>query len=444
MSAWPGSRIDAAGSGDHVLTGKVIYVPPMAYAAGRAFVAGFRALGIDAKLTPPSNHRTLELGGQHTSGDECYPAKVTVGDFLRALEAEEDPNRVVLFMPTADGPCRFGQYAPYLRALLDATGYAGTMVLAPTSTNAYGGLGRLAGPFARTQWRMLVAADILQKLLLQHRPYEVQAGAADRAFEACLDDLCSAVESSPVSPGPQLDALRAAMIRCRARFEAIETRPDEDRPLIAVVGEIFCRLNTFSNQDVVRRLELAGAEVWIAGLTEWIWYTVSEQFRKLRLARRLVSVGGLQAWLKARVQHRDEHQLLAPFGQAFEGYREPTATEAIAAAQPYLPVDGAFGEMVLNVGRAICLARAGVDGIVDVSPFTCMNGIVSEAVYPRVSRDLGGIPIRNVYFDGTARDLEGELDIYLDMTRSYRRGRSRRRPCPLPLTRSARSSARVD
>ena len=71
------------------------------------------------------------------------------------------------------------------------------------------------------------------------------------------------------------------------------------------------------------------------------------------------------------------------------------------AAEPYLPVDGAFGEMVLNVGKAVCLAQYGVDGIIDISPFTCMNGIVSEAIYPRLSRDLGGIPIRTFYFDGT-------------------------------------------
>jgi len=34
-----------------------------------------------------------------------------------------DPAQVVLFMPTADGPCRFGQYAPYLRRILEENGY---------------------------------------------------------------------------------------------------------------------------------------------------------------------------------------------------------------------------------------------------------------------------------------------------------------------------------
>ncbi len=51
-----------------------------------------------------------------------------------------------------------------------------------------------------------------------------------------------------------------------------------------------------------------------------------------------------------------------------------------------------------NVGKAVYRARKGAAGIIEISPFTCMNGIVSEAIYPRVSRDLGGIPIRNFYF----------------------------------------------
>src|SRR5690348_7418660 len=101
------------------LAGKTVYIPPMAYGSARAFAAGFRAIGIDAEPTPPSDHRTRELGAKYTSGDECYPAKVTVGDFFKVLEQPHcDRSKTVLFMPTADGPCRFGQYTPYLRQIL--------------------------------------------------------------------------------------------------------------------------------------------------------------------------------------------------------------------------------------------------------------------------------------------------------------------------------------
>jgi predicted nucleotide-binding protein (sugar kinase/HSP70/actin superfamily) len=393
----------------------------MAYGSARAFAAAFRAIGLDAEPTPPSDHRTSELGARFTSGDECYPAKVTVGDFMKLLENAADPSRIALFMPTAEGPCRFGQYAPYLRHVLDANGYQAVEILSPSSQNAYGGLGEMARPFLRTGWRALVAADLLQKSLLIHRPYEPARGDAETLYEECLDDLCRTLEHTPVEPGVQLGALRDSMVRSRDRFRQLGAHRDGSRPLIGIVGEIFCRLNTFSNENLVRALEEYGAEAWLSDIVEWIWYTESERFRKLKLTGRVWTREALETWVRDRVQKHDEHTLAAPFREDFAGREEPDIYEILECARPYLPREGAFGEMVLNVGKAVYLAKHGAAGIIDISPFTCMNGIVCEAIYPRVSRDWGGIPIRNFYFDGTQSDLDRDLGVYMELARGYRK-----------------------
>ncbi|MGZ4827740.1 MAG: hypothetical protein ACXVY9_10275, partial [Terriglobales bacterium] len=165
----------------HPLAGKRVFIPSMAQGSVEAFASVFRWLGIDACPTPPSNSRTLELGAKFTAGDECYPAKVTVGDFLRIVEEPGfDAQRTVFFMATADGPCRFGQYAPFLRKLLDQAGYRDVQVFSPHSKNGYEDIGDVSGPFLRSSWRALVAADLLRKALLKTRPYEVTPGDADR------------------------------------------------------------------------------------------------------------------------------------------------------------------------------------------------------------------------------------------------------------------------
>ena len=113
-------------------------------------------------------------------------------------------------------------------------------------------------------------------------------------------------------------------------------------------------------------------------------------------------------------------------------------------ARPYLPTRGCLGEMVLSVGKAAYLAKHGADGIIDISPFTCMNGIVSEAVYPKLSKDYGGIPIRNFYFDGTQSDLDRDLGIYMELARSYREAAtlaSQRAPAIPPDALSAKPAA---
>ena len=415
----------------HPLAGKKIYIPAMAQGSVDAFASVFRWLGIDAYPTAPSNDRTRELGAKFTAGDECYPAKVTVGDFLRIVEQPGfDPRQTVFFMATADGPCRFGQYAPFLRKLLTDAGYPDLRVFSPSSRNGYSDIGDVAGPFMRTSWRALVAADLLRKALLKTRPYEINAGDADRAFDASLLDLCTTIENSCADTKCQLKQMAESMGRARDRFRSVPARYERNLPLIGVVGEIFCRLNNFSNDDLVRKLESYEAEAWLSDIMEWIAYTNSEQVRRLKLCGRNWTLEMGKTLIREHVQHGDEHALAAPFEDDAIGYEEPPIEEVLRLAQPYLPASGAMGEMVLSVGKAAYLAKHGADGIIDISPFTCMNGIVSEAIYPKLSKDYGGIPIRNFYFDGTQSDLDRDLGIYMELARSYREKKQNPRQYP--------------
>ena len=413
------------------LRGRTVYIPTMGEGSPEAFAAAFRWLGVNAQPTPLSDMRTRELGAKYTSGDECYPAKVTVGDFLRVIEQPGfDPDRASFFMPTADGPCRFGQYAPFLRKILNEAGYGRVQVLSPSSLNGYEDLGEIATPFLRMAWRALVCADTVHRALLKTRPYETTPGAADRAFQESLLDVCTTVENSCADAGCQLRALVEAMTRCRDRFRRVPALYDPEIPLIGVVGEIFCRLNTFSNEDLIRKLESYGAECCLSHIGEWVSYTNAEAKRKLRLTGRNMSWGMAKTFIRSHIQHADEEALIAPFEEDFAGYEEPPIEEILDLAWPYLPTGGALGEMVLSVGKAAYLAKHGADGIIDISPFTCMNGIVSEAIYPKLSKAYGGIPIRNFYFDGTQADLDRDLGIYMELARSYREKKTFRRHFP--------------
>jgi predicted nucleotide-binding protein (sugar kinase/HSP70/actin superfamily) len=406
---------------DHPLAGKSVYVPNMAEGSVEALCAAMRWLGIDARPTPPPDSRTLELGGMFTRGDECFPAKVTTGDFLKIAEQPGfNPKRTVFFMGTTDGPCRFGQYAPFLRKVLRERGYGDIRVFSPHGEHGYSDFGDFDTPFVRTAWRGLVSADILRKLLLQTRPYETQPGQTDRAYRESVDDMCRTIEQSCSDTACQMHSIVASLLRARDRFHSVSAVLDRTRPLIGIVGEIYCRLNTFSNQDLVRRLEAQGAECWMSDIAEWIAYTNMEEVRNLKLAGRPHSWAMLKSLLRSSIQRADEHALRALFAEEFSGYGEPSLEEALALAHAYLPFPGAEGEMVMNMGRSAYLAKHGVDGILDISPFTCMNGVVSEAIYPKLSRDFGEIPIRNFYFDGQQSDLDRDLGMFLDMARSYR------------------------
>ena len=59
-----------------------------------------------------------------------------------------------------------------------------------------------------------------------------------------------------------------------------------------------------------------------------------------------------------------------------------------------------------------------------------MNGIVTEAIYPAVSRDCDGMPIRIFYFDGTQSDLERDIGIFLELAQTYQQRKKKSRSYP--------------
>ena len=56
--------------------------------------------------------------------------------------------------------------------------------------------------------------------------------------------------------------------------------------------------------------------------------------------------------------------------------------EIVDRGARYIEPHAAMGEMILNLGKASWLHQKGADGMVDSSPFSCMNGIICESIYP--------------------------------------------------------------
>lgn len=402
------------------LEGRKLYIPEMDYGGSRALAASFRSTGIDAEVVPPSTPASLKKGFSCTSGDECFPQQITIGDFLNILdEGLTRPAEAAFFMPVATGPCRFGQYATLIRNILEENGYGDALVYSISSENGYSDVGGM--PFIRRTWWGVIASDILRRALLRIRPYEKEEGKTDHIYRKGVEEVCKLVESADLTGKNLFNRLTSLLTEIRQSFAQIETH-NAGLPLIGVVGEIFCRLNTFSNNNLIRRIEKLGAEVWLTGVSEWILYTnVGERTRLAEEGHRY-SKKMLAAIIKDRVMKHDEHRLTRTFSNVFKGREDETNIQRLLKySEPYLPSYGALGEMTVNVAGAIHFYHKGANGIIDISPFTCMNGIASEAVYPRVSRDHGGIPIRIFYFDGTESDLDRDLGIFLELARNYKK-----------------------
>lgn len=399
---------------------RTLYIPRMSTEGARCMAASFQSIGVDARVSPEGDGRTYQLARRYLNGDECLPEAVTLGNFLKVTEQPDyDPSRVAFLMPTSNGPCRFGHYYPLLKQIfLDRK--EPVMVIAPSSATGYEDIGNGARDLVRTGWRAVVASDILRKMLHLTRPFEVNPGQTDAVFSESLDRVCAALALREVSHAHRLRQIIKALEKARDQFRTIPRKPDYHPLLIGVVGEIFCRLNTFSNDHLVKRIEAYGGQVWLSDVSEWVWYTNDEQILNLNRRGKALSIEMLGCKIRHAVMHSDEQKLLAPFKTDFRTIPEPVHTRhVLEKSRPYLPREGAHGEMVLSVGKTVWYQQHGAAGVIDISPFTCMNGIVSEAIYPRVSRDLEGFPVRVFYYDALLKDWDSEVEIFMEMARNY-------------------------
>jgi len=366
-----------------------VYIPRMCD-HGFALAAAFRRQGVEAEVTPPADALTLSLGRKHTSGKECYPCTITTGDMVKiVLEKGFDPDRAAFFMPSGEGPCRFGQYNMLHRLVLDELGFPDVPIYAPNQDEGlYSDLGLVGNNFVRSAWEGITAVDLLTKCLHETRPHEKEKGKTDTVYAEFLDTVCTAVaEGKPLEP-----VLRNA----RESFSGIK-RSDAPRPLIGMVGEIYVRSNEFSNESVIRKIEELGGEVWLAPFGEWIFYQNHTNIEA--------------AWKKGRVkeyfnclatnyvQRKIDHNFASIFEGFIKNLHEPTIKATLKLALPYLK-PSFNGEAILSMGKSVDFTKHGVVGVVNAMPFNCMPGTIVAALLKRFSEDHDGFPYLSLSYDG--------------------------------------------
>ena len=396
---------------------KKIYIP---YMCDHSFAvaAAFQACGVDADVFPESDEETLYWGRKLTSGKECYPCILTTGDMVKLVKDPHfDHSRAAFFMPSGNGPCRFGQYHRFHRLVLDDLGFHHVPIYSPNQDETlYSDLGIMGSQFTRLGWQGIVAVDLLMKKLLETRPYEKEKGKTDQIYQASLKRVCKAIQ--------QRGDLEETLQKGLEDFNQIEVDGPGTKPLIGIVGEIFVRLNRFANEDVIRKIEQFGGEAWIAPLTEWILY-VNTIAKKRSLKNRSFS-NLIKVFLTDYYQRKDEHHLEKVFKGHLRNFGEPPTRSIFRNAKPY--IDPSFeGETILSVGKTIDFAKRGTSGIVNIMPFTCMPGTIVGTLLKRYQEENNNIPILNMAYDGQEQtNTLTRLEAFMYQTKEFQTRKNKR------------------
>jgi predicted CoA-substrate-specific enzyme activase len=395
------------------LGSKRLWIPDASGAADM-LSAALQAWGIDAAPLPRSADPGMNLARRAISEDVCLPMLVTTQDILERVNAPNfDPAKEAFFQGQSEGPCRFGMYCMMQRRILDKMGLQDVDIVALGNRSAHGGLGM---DFLLVAWPGFLAHDMLDKMRLHTRPYEARAGTSDTIFEHYLRKACELMPHQRriltsssgrlrLIAGRHTRALEDLLRRAQRDLAGVPRRTDaEPRPIIGMVGEFFVRIHDGSNQEIIRKLERAGAEVWLAPTTEFFSYCNSigsllaaDRWEDSRAWEDLRDIFGGR--LMSGIAVRDEHHLFTATLPYLDGFDDIGPDELIEAGSRYIhPTFG--GEAICSMGKARDFAKRHLDGIVSVAPFNCMPGMTVTMLSQAFRRHHDNIPFLNLDYDG--------------------------------------------
>lgn len=434
------------------ISGKTLLMPDMAPFAVRLLAASFRAVGVPAVVM--DTYKGLSLGKQFTSGKECFPCQVTLGDILHHLQEEKkrlgsafSPANYVYFLPEADGPCRFGMYNKMQRLILDRfDGFKDVPIVYISTKNAYA-TETIMPPerspiFRRLSFVAMIIGDVLDRTVWRVRPYELRPGMTDSFMREGLAAMTATIEEvgADLNFNRLYRLLEDIVMTARSFIDPYQPR----RPRIGIVGEIYLRHHPDSNQDLIRQLEEFGGEVVDASCGEWINFVAFERARKLR--RRLREhwrERNLEA-LRGIIGRLMSHEIEKLYQRWRQGQVYRTALQhldiatdhSINAVERRLERNRLFSfdigtEAALSIGGAIEYAHHGFNGVVNVFPFTCMPSTICSAILKPLLHERK-IPYIDTAYDGTTqpnreaalRTFMYQAKQHLDASRALKRTRT--------------------
>jgi predicted CoA-substrate-specific enzyme activase len=406
--------------------------------------AALRAEGFRAETLPLSTREDVRRGRQHTSGKECVPMMLTLGTLLNYLDREVgEGERVGFFMPTTRGPCRFGVYNVLHRLVLDQLGFGERVsTISPDETDYFR---EMSADFTARLWVGFVAHDLLQAMLFDVRPVEVEPGLANAIFARHFPELIALMERA--KPGTAFGAAKElvggmwgtrALLARAAREFAQAKHPRRRVSRVALVGEIYVRLDPFANDFLVDKLEARGLGVRFAPFVEWLEYTAHLGRQRVRCGRMIPGDHPVSSTLTDLVQRVTLDVLYGICQRALGWPRRLSVVEAIRASQPYIHRE-LHGEATLTLGGPLHEYQQGlVDGVVIVGPHECMPCKLAEAQFGKVVEEHD-LPYLSLAVNGDPIDPE-VLDRFAYDIRERARGRgAERRASSLGLGRAARA-----
>ena len=423
--------------------------------------AVFQGCGYRCEKLPVPNVAAFQTGKEYGNNGQCNPTYFTVGNlvqYLQFLEKEGIPRQQILdnyvfFTAGSCGPCRFGMYEAEYRFALQNAGFDGFRVLLFKDSDGIKAASGEPGlkftiDFGFGMLNAMHLGDVINDLIYQIRPFEVNKGETDRVFREMVDGLCEDLRSrksfeieerAPEWAKPKfksnkvlrnmanvfgkwhehmwgkdyLNALHAA----REKMNSIEVDRTKVKSLVKITGEFWAQITEGDgNFHMFDFLEREGAQVMVEPIATWVaylmyqakahaiakwpvnqpyrnaeWYEPKKQFANyIGLRKKLWGIGfGEKMW------NFFYHRTIKNLGGIT--HQLVPQTELAEMAHPFYNQFARGGEGHLEVGKNVYYTVHKLCHMVlALKPFGCMPSSQSDGVQSAVInkfKDMIFLPI---------------------------------------------------
>ncbi len=346
-----------------------------------AWAAALRIIGCEPYVEPYTSKKTLSLGTKHSPEAICLPYKLILGNFIEAIDGGTD----YVAMITSPGCCRLGEYGKCIENALTDLGYKTKyieMQLYDGIKGMYNFLRAVSGKnnpliFIRAIIIAITKAfmlDSLENKLFYCRAREIHVGDSEKHYKKAL---------KYIDENDTLRGLKRAKKQIEEEMNKVELDNNRDILNVDITGEIYVVNDEFSNQNIERELGRMGVQV----------------------RRSLTLTGFLKDAIIPKMFRKGETHL----------------QRANRLAKPYLSRD-IGGDSLECVSDVVYADNRGIDGIIHLSPFTCMPEIMSQNIFPSMREDKD-IPILALILDeqtGRAGYIT-RIEAFVDLMRRRKR-----------------------
>ncbi len=374
----------------------------------------FKQAGYNVVILPAMDRQAVDVGLKFVHNDACYPAIITIGQLVEALQSGDyDLENTSVMMTQTGGGCRATNYIPLLRKALKDAGFPEIPVVSISMGNQ--GTEETPGwnitlPFVKRLLISVLYGDLFERVLYRVRPYEAVPGSANALYEKWLSSAKKNIKS-----GSYFEFNRN-MKRIIKDFDSLETVDFGQKPRVGVVGEILVKYAPTANNDIVAIIENEGGEAAVPDLIGFMNYSLfnniwkADELNMSQKAKRFAKLG------------IDAINLLEkPMNKALEKSERFEGIESIydiaEGASKIISIGNHTGEGWFLTGEMIELLNNDVKNIVCLQPFGCLpNHIVGKGMVKELRRQYKGANIAPIDYDPGSSEVNQLNRIRLMMT----------------------------